>query len=209
MSLYWELAMLLPENRIMGFKVRFFYHVIHLNKESLAYRTLIEQKKNRGIPSLTQEVNVYLAMLDIKEEEVMNLDKSSFKRLLKDKLEKKNRDDIIQRMKRYKKINYLDKKEEPYGLKDYFKTMKLEDCRTLFSMKCLNTKSIKSHQMSNKEYARDLWSCPCGAQESIGHLTRCYLYAPQRENKDLEEEDQLVQYLQEVLKLRAEANLEH
>ena len=49
MSMYWELAMLLPETRIIGFKINLYYHIVHLNRESLAHKTLMEQTKHRDI----------------------------------------------------------------------------------------------------------------------------------------------------------------
>ena len=85
--------------------------------------------------------------------------------------------------------------------------MKLKDSRTMFSLRSKTTKTVKSHQMSNKNYANKLWECECGSIDSISHVKRCDRFQGLRKNLDIEDnENDLVIYFQEVIKARNEAH---
>ena len=88
-------------------------------------------------------------MLDIKEEDVVTYSKLQWKVLLKRKRKIQIAHDLLERMKRYKKINYFKKKEEDFEIKDYFKTMTLEDCRMKGALQVAVTETL-SIQINKK-----------------------------------------------------------
>ena len=45
-SMYWDLGAPLAVNRIIDYKVRFYYHLLHLSKESIAFTIFDNQRKN-------------------------------------------------------------------------------------------------------------------------------------------------------------------
>ena len=117
----------------------------------------------------------------------------------------KDKTSILERMKKLKKFDYSSHKEEEYEVKDYFKTMTLPECRTMFGLRSLMTPTIKSHQMNNQTYAKKLWKCDCGETDSISHVKRCVNFQHLRESLDIvNNEKHLVRYFQEVIQIRNE-----
>ena len=79
----------------------------------------------------------------------------------------------------------------------------------MFSLRSLTTPTIKTHQMSNADYANKLWQCSCGATDTISHIKRCEIFTDIRQNLDIDNnENDLVKYFQEVIKRRNEAQQE-
>ena len=88
-------------NRIIQKKLIFTFHVVHLDKESLAYEVLSTQRKFE-FPSLWQEVLGYLQELEIAVEEIEESSKYEFKKRVKEALKKKNERELLQWMEPYK-----------------------------------------------------------------------------------------------------------
>ena len=56
---------------------------------------------------------------------------------------------------------------------------------------------------SDKQYAADLWSCwHCTHIDSQPHITICSAYQKFRENKNLDNDHDVVNYFWDVIKLR-------
>ena len=91
-------------------------------------------------------------------------------------------------------------------MKAYLKNMKLADARTMFSIKLKMTRTIKSHFMSDKKFATELWKCPekCDRIDSIEHVTfACPQYEHLKVDRDLVNNDvDLVHFFQDVIELR-------
>ena len=203
-AMYWELAAPLAENRIIESKLRFYHHLVCLDNDSIAFK--VHQCQRRlSVISLTSECRKYLAQLNISESEIKCYSKSQWKKTIGQKLREKNRQDVLEKMKSYTKFNYFEKKNEEFELKGYFKEMKLEDCRMMFSLKAEMTKSVKTHFFSDPNFARELRTCQnCQKIYSISHIKICPFYAHLREKLDVKCDVQLTQNFKEVLKLRGE-----
>ena len=151
----------------------------------------------------------FTSVLQIEESEVEKLNKFQWKCLIRDRLKCKDKEDILERMKKSKKFSYFSHKDEDYKIRSYFETMNLHECRTMFGLRSMMTQTIKSHQMNNKSYANKLWQCECGAIDSISHVKRCKVFGNLRESLDIENNDKdLVKYFQEVIKIRNETQSE-
>ena len=188
----------------MEFKLRFYHHLVCLNQDSIAYKVHESQRKH-NIRSLTSESRAYLAQLNVSESDLKSYSKLAWKKILGQKMKEKNRQDILDKMKGLTKFNYFEKKDEEYELKDYFKDMKLEDCRIMFGLKSKMTKSVKTHFFSDPIFAKDLWTCQhCQKIDSIEHIKICPFYADLREQYDVACDFQLTQYFKGVLELRSE-----
>ena len=106
-------------------------------------------------------------------------------------------------MKTYKKFDYFERKEENFEIKEYFKTMKLKDCRTMFSLQSKMTKTVKSHFFGDKKFASELWSCDsCNKIDNILHIKICPSYSHLRDNRDMNNDFHLVEYFNQVLEIR-------
>ena len=61
----------------------------------------------------------------------------------------------------------------------------------------------KMNMKNNRNYSMDLWKCDdCRSMDSQSHIVWCPAYAGLREGKDLNCDQDLVTYYQEVMKLR-------
>ena len=195
--------MQLPESIIMYNKLLFYFHIVHLGEETLAHKIYQEQKQMNLGGGFVKESLHALASLGIKEENVKTLSKVQFKKLVRERIKKKDKEELLIRMKNSKKFSFFSHKEEDFETKPYFKTMKLQDSRTMFGIRSMTTQTIKTHQMSNNDFAKKLWQCECGATDTICHVKRCTLFEELRANLDIENDDNdLVKYFQEVVRKR-------
>ena len=165
-----------------------------------------EQKQNQNIYGFYNECQLFFAKLNVIPELAMQLNKNQWKSLIRNRIVEQTRKDILKRSKPYKKINYFEMKEEEFKIKDYFKSMNLEEARMMFSLRMKTTKNIKSHFPSDKKYSAKLWKCSpdCEKIDTIEHIAfDCPKYEHLKHNKDIRNSDlDLVHFFKEVIKLR-------
>ena len=89
--------------------------------------------------------------------------------------------------------------------------MTIKDSRTKFSLSSQTTMTVKTHCISDKEYAKDLWNCPepeCMLIDSVPHIKSCESYKNLRiKHNNLDSEIDEIHYFQDVIKHRNEAHL--
>ena len=68
------------------------------------------------------------AELNVRETLVKVATKNQWKQTIQEKNREKNRNDILQMCKRYKKVNYFVLNEEKFELKTFFKELSLAHC---------------------------------------------------------------------------------
>ena len=146
---------MLPENRIIEYKVLFYHHLSNLDRKSLAYRIMQEERKT-NISGYLTEVKRYLSILNISEASVMTSNKKLWKQTVRRQVRLKNKCDLLEQIKYYKKLDYSELKEEDFEIKSYFKTMNLKDARTMFALRVKMTRYVKTHFFNDKEYAKSL-----------------------------------------------------
>ena len=99
--------------------------------------------------------------------------------------------------------------EERFEVKDYIKSKSVEDVRTLFKVRSGMT-DLKMNYLNNDVYSRSLWrcdSCKTGAIESQSHVLHCPAYRKLREGKDLNNDNDVVEYFRNVLNIRSKLNI--
>jgi hypothetical protein len=95
--------------------------------------------------------------------------------------------------------------EEKFEMKEYIKTNKIQDSRTLFQAKSKMMRSVKMNYKNHPEYLKTNWSCSgCSLVDSQEHLLWCDSYAHLREGLDLAKDDDLVRYYRKFLRIRAD-----
>ena len=88
--------------------------------------------------------------------------------------------------------------------KEYITNMTLNDSRTLFRILSKMT-SVKMNQVSDKNNAMNLWKCnECGNIDTQSHILWCPFFASIRDGKSVDNDSDLVEYFQEVFKIREE-----
>ena len=65
------------------------------------------------------------------------------------------------------------------------------------------TRLVKMNFPSDAGYKSDLWSCwHCPSIDTQSHIRHCPAYQHLRENKDLDNDQDLVRYFQQVIQMR-------
>ena len=115
----------------------------------------------------------------------MSSSKSQWAKLLSIKLKDKNRCDILEKMKSYKKFDYFQRKDEDFEMKEYFKVLSLEKSRIKFSLESKMTRTVRTHFFGDKTFADKLWVCQnCEkATDSIPHIKICPSFAHLRDSR--------------------------
>ena len=148
----------------------------------------------------------------IEKYELPNIHKFSkiqWKRLVKGKITKQNRLDLLGRIKSgFKKLDYNTLCDEKFEIKDYLKTLNLPDARLKFSLRIKMTKTVQMNFKGNPRYVKNGWKClECNTSDTQDHIVRCRSYQDIRIGKDLNSDKDLVDYFREVIKMRGEAEV--
>ena len=92
--------------------------------------------------------------------------------------------------------------------KDYIKNMNVENARTKFQLRTemLDVKFNYKHSPIN---VQSLWQCEsCQTNiETQSHIMWCPAYSELREGKDITNDNDLIEYVRKVLKIRENLNL--
>ena len=127
-GLLWEVGGVTMNHRIIMRKLNFYHHLKNQNKNSLAHIFMSIQSELK-YPGLIVECEELLIKFGLGEKSPTSFSKEAWKRMTRRKILNENRSYILQEMKRYKKMDYLELKEEPFGTKPYFKKMNVKDAR--------------------------------------------------------------------------------
>ena len=121
--------------------------------------------------------------------------------MVKTAINAENEKELRGQLKTYSKLR--DWVDEEYQKKEYLKTMTLEESRLNFRIRSKMTEFAFNFR-NKKEYSDALWICSsCNmAIDTFSHAKWCVAHSDLRQNKDLSRDEDLVKYVQEVLKRR-------
>ena len=141
--------------------------------------------------------------LDISVGELSSLSKFQFKTRVKEAIRERNAFQLLEQIKTYKKIDYLALKDENFETKQYFFDMPLEKARMKFALDTKMLKGVKMNFSSEPMYEDNLWQCNfCLRVESTRHIKNCPYFEEQRMNKNLNNDNDIIAYFQEVMIIR-------
>ena len=200
-AMFWDCGGLLMENRIIKSKLMLLHHLANLEEDSLANQIYKVQEK-LALPGIVQECQPYLVKFGIID--VRKFSKLQWKNLINQKIISLNRDCLLVKMKtKYKKLDHNKFATEKFELQPYLKDMQLVEARHNFRIRSSMTRLVKMNFPSDGGYKRDLWSCwHCPNIDTQSHIRHCPAYQHLREDKDLDNDNDLVRYFQQVIKLR-------
>ena len=149
-----------------------------------------------------EDCNEFLATIGISD--VTKFSPVQWKSLVNKEIDDKNSRDLLKNMKQnYKKIDYKVMMEEKFEVKPYMKNLHLSEARDKFRLRSFMTRTVKTNFSSDKKYMAELWSCwHCPDIDSQAHIRVCPEYQKLRDNKDLDNDHDLVNYFREVIKMR-------
>ena len=87
---------------------------MNLNHNAIAYKIYERQRKMKS--GFVKECLDYLNIRNIKESVVCEYNQIQWKWLLRKALKEKNRNNLLEKMKQYKKFDYFEKKEETFEM---------------------------------------------------------------------------------------------
>ena len=91
---------------------------------------------------------------------------------------------------------------ESFGLKDYTVKLQMTEARMKFRLRSFTSK-VKMNRKSDPTYAAQLWKCDgCGNLDTQSHIMWCPGFAPLREGLNIDNDKDVINYFQEVFKLR-------
>ena len=98
---------------------------------------------------------------------------------------------------------------ENFERKDYFKILNLPQARMIFKNRAKMIQHVKMNFSNDPIYRKELWQCNscCSNIDTMSHVLWCPAYANLRENRDIDSNKDLANYLLEVLKIRSNLNI--
>ena len=110
-SLLWETAGIKIELKLLQRKLNFYHHLLNLGSDSLA-KTIAEVQELNSYPGLISECKSSLADLGLSVADPKDYSKNAWKKMIRKKIFEENRRQLLEDMKKYKKIKYDELKEE-------------------------------------------------------------------------------------------------
>ena len=196
------------DNRILQKKLLFLHHLVTLPEDSLA-REVYEIQARLDLPGLVKECQDVLALFDITD--ISSYSSYQWKKIIKTKIRQKNRYELLEKMKLYKKHKYNDHCNDEFKTQSYFYQMNVHNARMQFKIKASMIPTVRMQYMNDPVFARQLWTCPdcadpqdtCGGKmDSMAHVLDCPAHEDIREDLDMESDEGVVEYFKEVVKRR-------
>ena len=203
---YWDTGILLEENFIILKKLLFLHHLATLPSNSLAAEIYQLQKEDSSLPGLVRDCEEYLSSLNISSDP-SSFSKYQWRKTVKANLHAKNKNDLLQQINSYKKLDKQKLSEESYGRKSYLSTMTLKQSRTFFASRSMMLSTVQTNFKNDPLFAANNYRCECGEEDTQDNLLTCHLYEHLREGLDLVNSDiDLVTYYQLVINERRSEN---
>ena len=127
------------------------------------------------------------------------------------KIIEKNRNELLEQTKGYKKICFQQLSEEDYEIKPYLFKLNLRQAQLRLKLRASMTPTVRMNFKNDPQFARELWVCPdcrdpgsaMGSPGTEVHImTTCPANEALRVKKDLSDDRQLVEFFTEVINRR-------
>ena len=213
-ALYLETGGMLMEYRILKKKLLFLHHLATLPDDALA-REVYDVQRKLALPGLFQECQEFLVKFGITKPEKFT--KNQWKSLVKNKIAEMNKNDILEQLKPLKKMKHEDYANQKFERKSYMSSLNIAEARMRFKLNAQMTPTIKMNFPSDKVFTRQMWTCSgcvggdvgsevVGCRDTQQHVMVCPGYGELREDKNLENDRDLVRYFAQVIKKRQDSD---
>ena len=202
--LRFDLGHLSMKEKVHVKKLNLLHHLKNLPNESLGLEFYQIQVK-LNFPGLIKECRYLIKHYELPDiiETNKNYSKECWNKLVKKAVRKKSEKSIKNEFAKSSKLEKLNVSSENLKLHDYVSNMSLRNARTNFRIRS-HMIDTKYNKKSYKKNAAEIWRCDdCRSLDSQSHIIWCPAFAPLREGKDLKNDNDLVSYFQEVLKIRS------
>ena len=203
--MFWDMGHLLIPNQILKMKLKLLKHISQLENKSLAKKVYNQQKKYK-LPGLVEEANEEMMKLGLTIKTMEESSTKEWSKEISNLIERKNKEEILRKLKSYKKIEYDEVSKEDFGIKNYMKNLTYEDSLFAFRIRGKVVKSIRTHFKKEDEYADELWSCwepECTSLDTMNHIKdQCIHYDSLKTDLDLQRDEDVVKFFRRVLEKR-------
>jgi hypothetical protein len=205
-SLLWDTACWDIEIHIWRQKILLVLHFRSMDQNSLANLIYEEQKRNQW-PGLAAETSIICRSLNIEDCNTTFQDRSKYLEFIKVacNLENERRLRLLAVGKCQRIVG------EDYGKKEYISRKNIFSVRQQYRTR-FGLENFAGNYSNDRRFASSEWLCRCKeAREEESHLTsgRCKVFGDLKERfGDLHNDDNLVQFFQEVLARRDELDRE-
>ena len=135
--------------------------------------------------------------------ELEDYSKVQWKKIVEKALNEFNKRTLLEKIKNYKKLDFVKLKKEDYETKNYLASLNIADARLKFALRTCMTKTVKANFKGDPLYRSNNWKCQeCQVLDTQDHVVRCPVYLSLRTGKDLESDKDLVEYFRKVIALR-------
>ena len=154
-NLYWQTGFLKVGMMILERKLNFFHHVSNLPEDSLAKEVLMIQRE-KNLPSVFKEIEDHLNKVGA--EEVQFVSKTVWKKRIKRYVRELYRNQLLEDIKKYKKLNFEECEKEEFKRKEYFNTLDLEGVRLKIKLTSKVVPTVRTH--FKRKYRDKSLRCP-------------------------------------------------
>ena len=203
-ALCFELGGMKIKYRIMSRKLNFFYHLLNLPAENLAFQIVQLQLRLR-LPGLAKECMTMIADFKLPDISKVKIAPSRWKNLVKKVVTRANEEEMKASVSGLKKLQGI--KEDKCQLKSYFSNLSLYDARVIFSHRTMMMKEVKANYKSDANNMKSRWKCESckTCVDTNKHVLWCSAYSQLRLDKDLTSDKDLCEYLQKVMLIRTQS----
>ena len=187
--------------RVVHKKLLFLHHLATLDDDSLAKQVFNVQSK-LALPGLVQECQEYLVKFGIVD--ITKYSKPQWKLLMQKNIQSLNREILLDTMKTsYKKLDHKKCTEDKFELQPYLTNLQTNQARQQFRLRSFMTKTVKMNFPSDVGFKKQLWKCQhCPNIDTQAHIQHCPAYEHLRAGKNLDNDQDMVKYFQQVIAMR-------
>ena len=212
---YWESASLKFSNLILQRQLNFVYHLANLEEGALA-RIIFEEQVQKSMPGLYQICEEHLLNMGVNDLKLIS--KWHFKKVVKKYIFDRNRSQVLDEIRSYKKLSFDQLSQETYERKSYFFDLSLENARMRFRVSSKLVPTILANFSSKYRRRGQSLTCPsCSAltpdrseqEDSIGQteplhsqshiLTECVAVRDLREECEPRDDFSLAEFFKKVV----------
>ena len=205
-NFYWQTGSLKPEFLILQKQLVFVHHLANLPVGSLG-RDVHDLQVAQSLPGLVTNLQEHINTLGVSD--MTAVSKFHWKREIRKYVTELNRAQILESVKKSKKLNYEELSSESFERKQYFFSLDLDSVRYRFR---ISSKMLDIRTNFPGKYRSVGFECPSCKQsnrneeqniETQEHIEKsCIAFEEIRNQYDLSEDDQIVLFFQEALALR-------
>ena len=208
-ALCWEFGGIQMRYRVIMKKLNFLWHLDNLEDGSLA-KEVLQVQKTQKLPGLVEECREFINNLKLPNPMEVKITKTQWKNTVKRAILKKNEEDLRKKMMRLEKLKNSELPNQKCEMKDYIKNLSVTNARHIFKKKTSMTRYVKFNYMNDVKNMKDLWQCDsCQTKiDSMKHVLWCPSYHALRKDRNLDDDQDLANYLHEVMMIRSKLNLQ-